>query len=83
MLGKEVAEFETATVSQYRTEPTANFFGRRLTAVRISALSRLKTERAATKAKDEKPPPDVVPVSQIACRERLGGVLKHYYHKVA
>ena len=36
-------------------------------------------------ANDEhtKPPPDVVPVSQIACRERLGGVLKHYYRKAA
>jgi putative transposase len=41
------------------------------------------TAPAATKGKDEKPPPDVVPVSQIACRERLGGVLKHYYRKAA
>ncbi len=40
-------------------------------------------EPATAKAKDKKPPPDVVPVSQIACRERLGGVLKHYYRKAA
>jgi putative transposase len=36
-----------------------------------------------TNGKDEKPPPDVVPVLQIACRERLGGVLKHYYRVAA
>ncbi|MEZ6073186.1 MAG: hypothetical protein R3C10_23690 [Pirellulales bacterium] len=35
------------------------------------------------KGDDKKPPPDVVPVSQIACRQRLGGVLKHYYRKAA
>ena len=29
------------------------------------------------------PPPDVVSVSQIAFRPRLGGLLKHYYRKVA
>ncbi|CAL1125513.1 unnamed protein product [Cladocopium goreaui] len=29
--------------------------------------------------KKNKPPPDFVPVSQIECRERLGGLLKHYY----
>jgi putative transposase len=28
-------------------------------------------------------PPAVMPVSQIACRQRLGGLLKHYYPKVA
>ncbi|MCA9102371.1 MAG: hypothetical protein KDA63_14515 [Planctomycetales bacterium] len=31
----------------------------------------------------KEPPPAVVPVSQIACRERLSGVLKHYYRKAA
>ncbi len=28
-------------------------------------------------------PPDVVPVSQIKCRQRLGGLLKHYHRKAA
>ena len=28
-------------------------------------------------------PPEVVPFSQIACRERLGGLLKHYYRRAA
>ena len=38
-----------------------------------------------TKAKRKKkePPSDVVPVSQVECRQRLGGLLKHYYRKVA
>ncbi|MEZ6072239.1 MAG: integrase core domain-containing protein [Pirellulales bacterium] len=40
-------------------------------------------ETPSTKSADEDPPRDVVPVSQIACRERLGGVLKHYYRKAA
>lgn len=35
------------------------------------------------KRKTDEPAPDVVPVSQIACRERLGGLLKHYYRKAA
>lgn len=35
------------------------------------------------KRKQNEPPPDVLPVSQIACRERLGGLLKHYYRKAA
>ncbi len=83
MSGKEVAEFELRTVSQYRTDPTANFLERGLTAGRNSALSRVKTESAGTNGDSEKPPPDVLPVSQIACRERLGGVQKHYYRKAA
>ncbi|MEQ8667892.1 MAG: integrase core domain-containing protein [Pirellulales bacterium] len=29
--------------------------------------------------KKDRSPPDVVPVSQIECRERLGGLFKHYY----
>jgi putative transposase len=36
-----------------------------------------------TISKDGKPPPDVVSVAQVACRERLDGVLKHYYRKAA
>jgi putative transposase len=35
------------------------------------------------KRKKEEPPPDVVPVSKIACRQRLGGLLKHYYRQPA
>ena len=40
-------------------------------------------ETPSAKSEDEDPPLDVAPVSQIACRERLGGVLKHYYRKAA
>lgn len=28
-------------------------------------------------------PPDVMPISQIECRQRLGGLLKHYHRKAA
>jgi len=35
------------------------------------------------KRKKKEPTPDVVPVTQIECRERLGGLLKHYYRKAA
>jgi putative transposase len=38
--------------------------------------------KAKRKTKD-KSPPDVVPISQIECRQRLGGLLKHYYRKAA
>lgn len=31
----------------------------------------------------EQPPPEVAPLSQIACRQRLGGLLKHYYREAA
>jgi hypothetical protein len=27
--------------------------------------------------------PDVVRLSEVRCKKRLGGVLKHYYRKVA
>lgn len=37
-------------------------------------------KRGKAKKKPE-PPPDVVPISEIACRQRLGGLLKHYYRK--
>jgi hypothetical protein len=33
--------------------------------------------------KDEPPPDDILPLSQIGCRTRLGGLLKHYYRKAA
>jgi putative transposase len=29
------------------------------------------------------PPPDVVPIGEIKCRQRLGGLLKHYERKAA
>ncbi|MEZ6072943.1 MAG: hypothetical protein R3C10_22430 [Pirellulales bacterium] len=35
------------------------------------------------KGKSEKQLRDSVPVSQIACRQRLGGALKHYYGEAA
>lgn len=35
------------------------------------------------KVNEKEPPPDVVPVTQIECRERLGGLLKHNYRKAA
>jgi len=35
------------------------------------------------KQKKDESPPDVVPISHIKCRERLGGLLKHYYRKAA
>jgi putative transposase len=44
------------------------------------------TSVAATQQRERKKgesPPGNVPVSQIACRHRLGGLLKHYYRKVA
>jgi len=34
-------------------------------------------------AEKDEPPADVVPIAGIECRERLGGVLKHYYRKAA
>ena len=33
--------------------------------------------------KNPESPPDVIPMSQIECRQRLGGLLKHYYRKAA
>ena len=36
-----------------------------------------------TKPKKQESPPDVVPVSGIECRQRLGGLLKHYIRKAA
>ncbi len=39
-------------------------------------------KKGKRKTKDT-PPPEVVPISQIACHERLGGLLKHYYRKAA
>jgi putative transposase len=33
------------------------------------------------KRKKGESPPDVVPISQIACRQRLGGRLKHYHRR--
>jgi putative transposase len=33
--------------------------------------------------KKSESPPDIVPLSEIHCRQRLGGLLKHYYRKAA
>ena len=46
----------------------------------VSATQNAKPTKAKRKRKEESPP-DVIPVSQIECRERLGGLLKHYYRK--
>ena len=35
------------------------------------------------KRKKAESPPDVVPLSQVECRQRLGGLLKHYSRKAA
>ena len=40
------------------------------------------TPKKANRKKGESPP-DVLPVSQSECRQRLGGLLKHYYRKAA
>jgi putative transposase len=48
----------------------------------VPAVPEAKPAKAKRKKKDD-PPPDVIPVSQIDCRQRLGGLLKHYYRKVA
>lgn len=40
-------------------------------------------ESKRRKRQKKEPPPDVVPVTQIECRERLGGLLKHYSRKAA
>ncbi len=38
---------------------------------------------ARKRRKAAEPPPDVVPVSSITCRSRMGGLLKHYSRKAA
>jgi len=48
----------------------------------VPALPKVKPMKAKRKKKEE-PPPDVIPVSQIECRQRLGGLLKHYYRGAA
>ena len=37
----------------------------------------------AGKAKGKRPPPNVAPVSSVTCRQRLGGLLKHYFRDAA
>jgi putative transposase len=44
-------------------------------------LAATKPKRA--NQKKEESPPEAVPVSQVACRERLGGLLKHYFRQAA
>jgi putative transposase len=48
----------------------------------LSAVPAVKATKTKRKKKDESPP-DVIPVSRVECRQRLGGLLKHYYRKVA
>ena len=43
----------------------------------------LPTEAKTGQREKVEPVPGVVPASQIECRERLGGLLKHYYRKAA
>jgi putative transposase len=48
----------------------------------VQSLAVDKPKKGKRKAKDT-PPPDFVSISQIECRDRLGGLLKHYYRKAA
>jgi hypothetical protein len=50
--------------------------------VLVQTASETEPTKGKRKKKDESPP-DVIPVSQVQCRQRLGGLLKHYYRKVA
>jgi putative transposase len=43
----------------------------------------LITAPTDSEAKQPEPPPDVIPVSQIQCRQRLGGLLKSYHRRAA
>jgi putative transposase len=40
-------------------------------------------EPKKSKRKNKESKPDTVPISQIDCRQRLGGVIKHYYRKAS
>ena len=46
-------------------------------------LATLATESKKTERKNKESSPDAVPISQIDCRQRLGGVLRHYYRKAS
>ena len=46
----------------------------------VLATPNVKPTKAKRKKKDESAP-DVIPVSQIQCHQRLGGLLKHYYRR--
>jgi len=46
-------------------------------------LAAIDGKSKKSKRKRGKSPADVVPVSQIACRQRLGRLLKHYYRQAA
>lgn len=43
----------------------------------------LVTGSKKRRKKNESPPPDVVSLRDIKCRQRLGGLLKHYVRKAA
>lgn len=46
-------------------------------------LIRASSEPPKKRRKAAAPPPDVVPIGDIKCRQRLGGLLKHYSRKAA
>jgi putative transposase len=44
----------------------------------------LLTSKRRRKKKPTRPPPDdALPLSEVRCEQRLGGLLKHYYRKAA
>jgi hypothetical protein len=43
----------------------------------------LDNELPKPSRKRRKRQPDLIPLGDIACRTRLGGLLKHYYRKAA
>ncbi len=56
--------------------------GELVTIVHPDTLRTAEADKARKKPKRKKDR-DVVPVSQIECRQRLGGLLKHYSQKAA
>ncbi len=48
----------------------------------MPAMLKAKPTKGKRKKKDESPP-GVIATSQIECCQRLGGLLKHDYHKAA
>ncbi len=43
----------------------------------------LENALLTSRRKDRKGQPDLVPLADIACRKRLGGLLRHYHRKAA
>ena len=67
-------------VSYYHAERPHQSKGNEPLVQSVAADEPKKRKRKTT---NELPPLEVVPISQIACHERLGGLLKHYYRKAA